>query len=1527
MSLAGVRSSRGDAYQVCVAMEWAIQMIKDVRINWMELDSTRLIASGVPVPVDDLIVGWNGGDETCFQCKKNQPGYEAWTVDDLEDDLKKAAVHLVADPHATVRFCSRGDFGDLARLADRARQMPDLASFMTGLPKNLEPQLNKLKAAWNASIAAGTHDAHSLLVRISFDLTPSVDDYPSRLKIDLAQIVTHVDDAFAVLWTTLDNLGARTGTSGLIVGSHRITREEVLHLLRDKGCAVAPPRAQAEVAAKLSAMSKIGRAWMRETSGRRFEREAVEKLVTAAEAKSLVLLTDGPGAGKTCVILNLVEKLEAKPGISTLFLQAREFADATNHDGRVALGLDPDVPALVSAMSQWMRVVVVIDSLDVLSLSRESESLAFFLSLIDRLAAIPNVCVVVACRSFDLRFNKKLAGRTWDETVEAGLLDWSAVVAPLLTDLMVDVASVDETTKLLLRNPRNLVLYTDIAARSKSRNVSGAQELVDSYLDVVVASDVALGSAAMIALEEMAGEMLTRRRHQIPRSRVKLDDETLLGLCSLNVVMLNARNAVGFGHQTLLDALAVRSAIRQGLTLLEFIQSLQPVPFVRPTIRAYFAHLLLGDRTEFRVQVRAVFDSDAVAFHIKRLIADAYAAGEPDDADWSLVRHLFQTKIEHFRSIYEGGQQLSWHYFWMRFFVPLLQSTGDVSWLEVHVQKVREWADADPKGVFAFWAEFAASKIAEGRNIRTRLGIALSHFSHLDKVDAQALLERLLESPASGHDFLAKPLVTWAEIDSRGDSLLWRYVTTDVPRFPEYEHQVDEALHGDETGFRGPGGLGDRLATSMQLLDMAVSCLESWGASIGFRQRSIMGPVRAEPNNAFLDETTFYITHSRHQMRHSSTLDTLVRAIEASVLNHAAAHDVWWQANGRRICLNMCGGLRYMGVLAMTRSPDANAALAEEFFEDEGRLRLADPFELGNLISAVAPFLGDALDSVERHILGRHEALANQGRRWVEAERYGLLQKIPSWLRSSGAAEEIERMEAELAPPNQEPEIFSTSGSVTPPFSQTVFASLSDEGVVKLLRYSQGLGEGPIAGPGLIGGTDSVDRLLHTVSSEQPRRFLKILTDKWVDLPKKSRLAIFEGAGNYLRFRYGNVSASHWKPIEDMEAAELIQILLTELERHPTFWPGTREGASVVRGLAHVTSQDDDVRRLAFLAPSHLAVEDPKCDERLGDDLIGTAINSARGDLAEGLLVMSNRQLEAGHELPELLPPTLLRLARDCHPAVRALLIRELAFLQSKTELGWQLFDAAFSDDDQRVWVHAETPLYYCTGKQFVRAAPYLDRMEQASVAGVLKAWGRLSALFVLDNQIALDLFLEKVARRNDEAAWSGAISVWVANANNSTFSADCFRALEAAAGHAVARPPFLRKLGSLLRAGKPVARVPMSLLRAAYIGDATETSSPIPLAPQLDEWLCELVEIDPDQALEIAEIVAGICKVRDASPFYDATPLGTLLTALFREAEEREISDGKAMLGRVVALQDIFLSLPASTLDSWLRAAERPDK
>lgn len=740
-------------------------------------------------------------------------------------------------------------------------------------------------------------------------------------------------------------------------------------------------------------------------------------------------------------------------------------------------------------------------------------------------------------------------------------------------------------------------------------------------------------------------------------------------------------------------------------------------------------------------------------------------------------------------------------------------------------------------------------------------------------------------------------------------------------------HEIEEALHCDETCFRDDKDFVGHLGASDVLLGLAVSALESWSQSVSLGPDPEPDAAASGQNSTFLNETTYEITHSIQHLRHTSNLARLVRGVETAILHRAKVDADWWKDNARRICLNDCGGLRYVGILAMTQFPEANAEVTKAFFADESRLQATDRYELGNLIAATAPFLGDALELIEQHVFKRLDGYFAKHQRYVEDERYGLLSKIPVTLRSQPVKDCIERMEEELAPPAHQPDIHSAGGMISAPYTQDELIALSDAELVRLLAYSESLGRGPLAFRELTGGADSVERLLHSTAGSKPRRFLRVLTEHWSDLPDSSRLAIFGGAAHHLRFRAGQGPSGEEQSKEELDAQEFVELLLTELERHPSFWVGRREGATASRCCASIVSEPAGAARVAFLASAHITAKDPHCRGRYDDDLVNTAINSSRGELTEGLVYLAQHMLEDGHELPELLPPTLMRLARDCHPAVRAVLIDKLAFIQAKSELGWQLFDAAFQDADERVWAHGADTLYYATGKEFARAKPYLDRMETSTVAKVRNAWGRLAALAVLGGQMTRDALREKLIAGGNPDAWDGAVMVWVANADNHEFAAECLSSLQEAASHAMARQALLRQLGRLFRSNKPIVKVPLDLFRAVYVGDGDGGLVVGNMPPLLGDWLCLFVEIEPDEALEVAEIAANLSKARGPSPFHDPSQLGTLLTSLFREAEERERSDNGGMLARVIALQDIFLSMPTSDLSDWLHAAERPDQ
>ena len=234
-----------------------------------------------------------------------------------------------------------------------------------------------------------------------------------------------------------------------------------------------------------------------------------------------------------------------------------------------------------------------------------------------------------------------------------------------------------------------------------------------------------------------------------------------------------------FGHQTLLDVLVISGAVRQGVTLNEFIKGLPPVPFVRPSIRSFVAQLAMGDRREFRKQLRTVLTGSA-AFHIRRLVAESFAEQKPQDDDWPLIRDLRRDHREVFQVIYTQSGAIEWHHFWFKHLVPALKDARDSEGLTAHVHRVSQWKNEDAAGVLAFWAEVLTLDWVDVKQIAEQLGSNLSTIDAEHSALLAPLLQSLLNMPRQEHSFLGCAVARCVVAGGVDDGLLWRYVAGDI---------------------------------------------------------------------------------------------------------------------------------------------------------------------------------------------------------------------------------------------------------------------------------------------------------------------------------------------------------------------------------------------------------------------------------------------------------------------------------------------------------------------------------------------------------------------------------------------------------------------------------------------------------------------------------------------------------------------------------------------------------------------------
>ena len=586
MSKAGTKSSQGDEYQRKVALHWLIRLINDEgQISYMQAESNGLPGVDEQIRVDDVVVVYANGQRRHIQAKKNQPQNRAWSLADesLVLELPKIRDQLESNDDTVVELHSRTPFGELQSVAEASREYPDLNAFQRETGAKLKSTLATLSRKWERP----EEDCFRLLRRLEFGPHHSFDDWDRLNKMELERLVHHADLALPVLESFLN-----IHQSKLQAATLTISRDEIIRLLAQRGIGLAPMASETEILELFRQASCIGRSWQRTVGGHRIPRKELDELLRLIESwANTILITDRPGSGKTCLLLDLADRIEQDQRFGLLFIKGDHFARLQGEGGLKSVGLPEDIVGRCGRLSERRRVLVIIDSLDVLSINREHGSLEVFLGLIDRLTLMPNITVVAACRSFDLQYDPLLRDREWKHKISLSEFDYDAVVVPLLKEWGVRDEQVDTDLRHLLQLPQNLRLFEAIAGRMSAVNIRSAYELQEVYLQEVVAKTPGLGPAAMAALQALADRLLRERTSLIHPASFPGDDSMRRALISGGVLSEDPNGSLGFSHQTLQDNLAVYSSLARGEDLAAFMKSRPLFRSCARAVRTFIFHL------------------------------------------------------------------------------------------------------------------------------------------------------------------------------------------------------------------------------------------------------------------------------------------------------------------------------------------------------------------------------------------------------------------------------------------------------------------------------------------------------------------------------------------------------------------------------------------------------------------------------------------------------------------------------------------------------------------------------------------------------------------------------------------------------------------------------------------------------------------------------------------------------------------------------------------------------------------------
>lgn len=466
MSVAGKRSIQGDEYQIRVAAHWLIRLLEEDTLAYVQAEVIALPGDNQEMRVDDVVVTFKVGNEYFIQAKKNQLQHREWRLSDriLQNELCKANAQIETTEKASIWFYSRSPFGELKKLAEDCRTLyPEFPLFSQAAPDSLKKPLKKLAEI----IDRPEEITHQLVKCIKFGPSFGFDDWDRNNRRALECLTTQPDTALIFIEEML-----RDHQSGLRGANLRIRRTDVINTLQNHGVVLAPAYSEQEIIEQFREASGIGRNRQCAIGGRKIERIEQTQIIKLIETgQRAILVVDKPGSGKTCLLLSLADDISRKEAWELLFIKGDLFGEVKTETDLEKYGLPNDMIGKCARLAASCKVVVMVDSLDVLALNREHGALQVFLSLLDRMERLDNVTVIAACRSFDLAYDPLLRERQWGAKVVLKNLDFDAVVKPFLKAWGVDASNLPEKLKPMLGVPQNLRLFEAIAGRVDPRKL------------------------------------------------------------------------------------------------------------------------------------------------------------------------------------------------------------------------------------------------------------------------------------------------------------------------------------------------------------------------------------------------------------------------------------------------------------------------------------------------------------------------------------------------------------------------------------------------------------------------------------------------------------------------------------------------------------------------------------------------------------------------------------------------------------------------------------------------------------------------------------------------------------------------------------------------------------------------------------------------------------------------------------------------------------------------------------------------
>lgn len=1502
MSLAGIRSNRGDTYQRAVAIHFVVEMLLGNEIEGIQVDSIAIPGEDHAIFGDDIVLLKAGGKRCYVQAKVNQTDHHPWRITDsvFKKELIAAKEQLLSDELSEFQFYSRTPFGDFQRVIEEIRLYPDYPAFQRTSANKHKRVLDQLSQLWEID---GEY-AFLISRRIFIGSHHSVDEWDNYcvnlLKIQFSQPET----AYELLWSYIDKQHSKLGQPQYI-----IDKKCVLSMLDEHKIYHSLSFDEHQLLDQFKIFSQQGRQWVRSIGSEVLSRNTLFELKAAiSEKKSTVLLEDVAGGGKTCILLDLVDYLDTQKDVATLFIKGDLFSAISSLSDLADYGLPSDLIAQCARLAEHKQLVVVIDSLDVLAVGRSHQALQSFLGLIALLKGVPNICIIAACRSFDAKYDPLLRETEWSATIRVESLSFSDDVTPLIEKWGINSNSLSEELKQLLIIPQNLRLFYSLAQKGLKVEEIEGHDLYDSYIREIIEKDSVLGEKVIIPLQELAADLLKQRSYVFPKNRLTIDDIAIQRLLSHQVVTEVNASQLMFSHQTLTDALRIRLAQQNGITLVDFVNLQPQFPFVRPAVRAFIQSLRSGQVQVFIKQVLNLLRHPDIAIHIKRLAVETLAEMNPTEEDLIILMYLFRHNTSLFLRFLDRAKSISWFQFLFENWLPTINVDSSNEACNRFVFYAAQFKHQFPYKLITLWTKTIEEQWLPIHSLLWTIPSELCALDQWQLEGVEQLLISLFELSKGERDSIGKAICRYVESTNGADQLLWKYISQDAAPIKEIKRGREIKLRCQSHELSSDDFLEQRLKKSDELFGLAIEYLHQIGQKDKEYRWSIL-----------LNETSWQRRHSNRDISPHDSIHAFLNAMEAAMKMRAGTNDSCWQRYEPLIRHSKEHGIRYLLCEAYRCNIQKNIDGIIAVLMDKELLRFGKlEYEIGVLANESYPYLSmEVQDAFQQLVMTLYDDLEEEST-WVDSKRFEYLCWVPAPYRLEVLDVFFEKLEKENGAFRPEPYIFSSGGWVRSPVTEDEMLVLSSVSLIRIFHhYNSYYDWHNHCNEILTGGRESVESALSSAASLVPEKFIPLISDiKQAGLSNSYIFSIISGVATHLSARFGNCQHQGWHEVEPLpEGTELASQLLSLVEQYHEFDEREYSTVRAIQSCCFVLNDQESLSRICIQLLRLSKSDNPSLkDDEAEQDLIETGINSTRGIAAECVVMLGNNLLEDGVEIPDELLQLIEVYATDPSMVVRATFLRRFPyFLSKQTELGWHLISLLSTNATSRLWKYFEQSFYYQYYENFERVNLYLDEFLKNNHDKTAEAWGRLAALSYLSGFIDEEELFSKIETGLSESTKIGVGQVFTHNISNMKSRMVCTKGLMRLLNMGSPNEVY-RNFEHRLEQQDYVKFIPDALIDLFIQQASIENFRDI---NGLFVWMENKVVTNSERILELIEkLVDRLSTIREPLHFYRPEHLITTLKLLLQKAD---MMDDVGFINRILAVQDWFIGQGISDLDEMI--------